>query len=269
MTQISTGQIEDLLVKSRSGQITDQDLDAFLKRPKLWQDLSSESAAVSLPTPENAQEFWQGVYGELGIKVEVPPLRRLTPKQKKSLTKFGFMLVYISEITEAEYPASFVKPDWGSYITASSIERMPLKGAWVAVETIRKSDRDDLEGYPDDRLLTALGRNSRFRTSHDCLTSELLVKIAKTTGFPKKGTGLPTVEQWNFVANLFNWLREHRGLDLPDLGSTRSWEWCQNVCGSERRLLVGRSARGGLADVSYGWRALRSGRISFRVLVVL
>ncbi|MBU1908177.1 hypothetical protein KKF59_03565 [Patescibacteria group bacterium] len=221
--------------------------------------------------PATAQAFWQGVWDELlGIgKIVVQPLPNLTPKQLESLDKYGFLLVRIPAIIEEQYPSSFVKPAWGRHPNIQSIERFPLVGDWIVVETIAKPHYDDPNGYPDDRLMATLMRSSRFNTSHDDLTGGLLAKIAKITGFPKKGTRLPTVEEWNFIGNLFNWLRENRGMNLPDLGSTRSWEWCQNTLDSDYRLIVGYSENGGLADVHDAWRGARYGDISFRVLAVL
>lgn len=132
-----------------------------------------DNAAPELPeqfTPANAQAFWQGVYDELGIKVTVPSVPKLTAEQVKSFDKFGFMLLYLPAITEEQYPSSFVKPEWSRYFTVSSIERIPLKGAWVAVETIAKPHYDDAKGYPNDRLMATLKRTTRFNTSHDDLT---------------------------------------------------------------------------------------------------
>ena len=61
----------------------------------------------------------------------------------------------------------------------------------------------------------------------------------------------------------------HRQMDLPDLGSTRSWEWCANAYGSDGRLVVGDSDCGGLAGVHSVHHAYRRDGIAFRVLAVL
>ncbi len=258
---LSQSLVIQLLGRGESGDIRDADLDAFLKAPGLWR----KSAAAAAPfTLESAQAFWQGVWDELGIKVEVPPVPKLTDKQVKSLEKFGFLLVYVPAITEEQYPTSFVKPRW-----FNGAERMPLVGKWVAVETIAKPHWDDLKGYVDDRLMAAIKCEKRFNVRQDDLTGGLLAKIAKSTGFPKRGTRIPSAEEWNLIGNLFNWLRNHRQMDLPDLGSTRSWEWCSNACGSEFRLIAGSSDGGGLADVGSDWRDGRSGCLAFRVLADL
>jgi len=257
---ISAAKIQQLIERHESGQILESDLDAFIENPTLWRT----EDAKALLSPAAAQAFWQGVYDELGIKVTVPAVPKLTKKQMKSCGKFNFLLVYLPAITEEDYPEDFVKPAWGKYLDASKIERKPLEGRWVAIETIVKPDWDNKDGYPDDRLMAAVKHPSRFNTSHDQLTGGILADIAKVTGFPKKGTRLPTAEEWNFIGNLFNWLSEHRSMNLPDLGSTRSWEWCENAYGSGDRLSVGGSGHVGLAHVYDLWPAL-----GFRVLAVL
>lgn len=220
-------------------------------------------------TPETARAFWQGVYDELGIEVMVPLAPELTDKQVKSIATFGFLPLYLPAIGEERYPACFVKPNWGQYLTIASIERLPLVGKWVAVETIAKPNYDDPKGYADDLLMVAVKRFKRFKTSHVALTNWLLAKIATTIGFSKKRTRLPTAEERNFIGNLFNWLRERRQMNLPDLGSARSWEWCANAYGPGYRLIAGHYDYGGLADVYHDWHGFRYVRIAFRVLVDL
>lgn len=272
---ISARKLTQLIERHESGQVLDSDLDAFLENPTLWRKpqvaaSGTEASSSAIITPESAQLFWQFVWDEvLGAdKVPVPLMPKLTSKQVKSLERFGFMLMYLPAITEEQYPDGFVKPDWKPYLTVSDIERKPLTGTWVAVETIMKPDRNDPRGYPKDRLMAAVKHPKRFGTSRDDLTGGLLEKIAKATGFPKKGTRLPTAEEWNLVGNLFNWLTAHRSLNLPDLGSTRSWEWCDSACGSSYRFLIG-MGYGGLADVHSYWLDGRLASIAFRVLVVL
>jgi hypothetical protein len=261
------GIVEQFVQGLRTGKYSPEDVDAFFQNPRLWR----KPVVPTVPfTPESAQKFWQGVWNELWIEeVEVPPVPKLTDKQVKSLDKFGFLLVYVPAITEEQFPKGFVKPKWGQYLTEKDIERLPLTGQWVAVETIAKPHYDDSTGYADDVLMASVKCEKRFNVSHDDLTGGLLGKIAKVTGFPKKGTRLPSAEEWNLIGNLFNWLREHRQLSLPDLGSTRSWEWCANACGSGGRLVAGDSDYGGLADVGCGWHGHRRDNVAFRVLAVL
>jgi hypothetical protein len=259
------GKIKQLIERHESGQILESDLDAFLENPRLWR-----GDTKTLLSPENAQAFWQSVYDELGIKVAVPPVPKLTEKQVKSIGKFNFLLVYIPAIAEDKYPENFVKPAWGKYLNTSSVERKPLKGQWIAIETIAKPNWDDKDGYPDDRLVAMVKYPSlRFNTSYEDLAGGILSDIAKVTGFPKKGTRLPTAEEWNFVGNLFNWLSEHRDMPLPDLGYTNAFEWCENACESGYLLVVGCSSYGGLAGVYDSWHGGSGDGVGFRVLAVL
>ncbi|MEO5927768.1 MAG: hypothetical protein ABIP96_03820 [Patescibacteria group bacterium] len=262
---ISSQKIQQLLERAESGQITESDFVAFLENPRLWRK-TSELTQIA---PEDAQAFWQSVYNELGLKIAVPTVPVLTETQVKSLDRFGFMLVFIPNISEEQYPACFVKPAWSEYLNVERIKHEPLEGQWVAIETIAKPDCDDDADYAEDRLMVAVRHDKRLHTSHNALTGGLLERVAKATGFPKKGTRLPTAEEWNFVGNLFNWLREHRSMSLPDLGSTNAWEWCQNTYTSVSQLIVGNAALGGLADVDDGWYGHGHDGIGFRVLAVL
>jgi hypothetical protein len=260
------GKLKQIEERAAAGQILEMDLEEFIANPLLWRKAALSACAI---VPEDAQAFWRGVYDELDMNVAVPAMSALTDKQIKSLDKFNFLPVYIPSISEDKYPEGFIKPAWSKYLDVSEIERKPLKGGWVAIETIAKPDWNDPAGYAEDRLMAAVKRSSRFNTSHDDLEQGLLKAIAEATGFPKKGTRLPTAEEWNFMANLFNWLREHRGMRLPDLGATNSWELCKNAYGSGRFLIVGNRESGELAGVYLRRHGGRDGNVSFRVLAVL
>lgn len=259
---------EEVLVRLQRGENPDgfaEDLDAFLKDPACWRKTAS-----GLAVPETDEQVWmQNVYREIGIDCVVPPVPALTRRQTKSLEQFGFRLFFIPAITEEAYSALFGKPDWGDHLDISRIERRPLPGKWVAVETIDKPYWLSPEGYPNDRLAAAVKLKRRFGVSWDDLhDGGLLERIAKATGFPRKTTRLPTAEEWTFLANLFRKLVPLRGEVLPDLGATDSWEWCGNTYGSDGsdyRLLMGDHTFGGLAKV----RDCRDDLLAFRVLAVL
>jgi hypothetical protein len=210
----------------------------------------------------------------LGFLVEVPEPPKLNRKQTRALKKYGFIMVFIPAIGEAQYPEHAVKPAWSQYLNEQEIERIPLAGRWVAIETIRKPDWQE-KAYPDDRLIADIGLKSRFANPFDGekegddIVTDLLPKIAQRVGFGRESVMVTSAEEWNFVANLFNWLREVRGEVLPDLGSTDSWEWSRNSFGSELRLIVGHRESGGLRSVSRDWADRHGGNLGFRVLVVL
>lgn len=259
--------IQQFIERASSGQFTAQDLDAFYKNPKFWQP---ESALI---TPEDAQTFWQMVWDELaleiGCRLIVPPVPRLTDRQCKSIIQHRLLPVYIPALSEERYPSCFLKPDWGKLIDASQIERKPLEGIWIAIEAIKKPDHDVSESYPDDSLMAAIKCSGRYSRSYEDLSKWMFDKVAKTTGFPRKRVRLPSLEEWNLVGNLFNWLRERRSMDLPDLGTTRSREWCENTYKSEQRLFSGHSLRGGFAEVDALGHGFRDRSIAFRVLFEL
>lgn len=228
---------------------------------------------------KNPQSFWavawQEILGE-GVmrdrKIVVPPLLSLKAKTDAAIS--GGLGVWIpvflpKQLTEPDYPAGFIKPQWGQYLTESAIKRRPLPGRWVMVETINKSNWDDQSGYGDDPLAQALGLTTRFSKSWDDLHETHLPKVAKLLGLGKKAVRLLTAEEWNLIGNLFNWLNANRNMTLPDLGSTNSWEWAENSYGGAVRLLAGGRGRGGLAGVGYNWRGGRGDVVGFRVLAVL
>lgn len=256
------------------------DLAEFLKdTSRVRQPVVIVPQQVVVP-PQKAQPIrdlrvWmQGVYDDpafgLPVKVDVPAAPALTKQQKRAFRKFRIRLIFIPAITEDQFPASFVKPNRGKYLTASQVERRSLPGRWVAVETIAKPNYDDPNGYPNDALGEAVGLETRFKVSYDDLhTGGLLARMAAEAHLPKKETRLPTVEESNWIANLMNWLRTNQQEDLPDFGSTNSWEWTTNACESAYRCIVGRHENGGLDAVHGSWHGSRRDHIAFRVLTVL
>lgn len=214
--------------------------------------------------------FWEACWEEiLGRKIEVPPPPKLKERTKKAIERYRLLLMFLPIISENDYPDNFVKPVWGRYLDVSKIARKPLPGRWVLIETITKPNWDDPRGYGEDPLGQDLQLMTRFRISWEHLTAILMPQAAKLFGLVRNAVREPTAEEWNLIANLFLWLKANRGIDLPDLGSTKSWEWCLNKFGSGIRLIVGSRDDGGLSDVGGDWSDRRNGSIAFRVLAVL
>jgi hypothetical protein len=210
------------------------------------------------------QAWMQKVYKDLGIACAVPPPPELGTETLLALATFGFRFFWIPELTEEIYPRSFVLPKWPDYA-----ERRPLKGWWVAMETIAKSDWNDPAGYPNDTLAAALGLRRRFGVSWDALKKEggLLSKVAALLQL--QAVRLPSVEEWNFLANLFLWLAKERRENLPELGNAESWEWCENTYGSESRLIGGDRKSGGLWALGARWQGGGDVSLGFRLLADL
>ncbi|MDD5043086.1 MAG: hypothetical protein PHD51_00235 [Patescibacteria group bacterium] len=262
MDSITTGQIRQLIERAAAGQIFSEDLNAFLEDPTRWRE-----TPFGLVVPRDNLRVWmQDVYNEIEISCKVPLVPKLTPQQMKSLVKFGFRSFFIPAVSEDEYPSDFIKPEWGNRgLDADDTERKPLLGRWVAIETI---DRDD---YSNDLLRVKLKLKSRFSVEYDSdfyNDTGLLARAAKITGFPKNHVCLPTVEEWNFLGNMFNWLRENHREQLPDLGKPEYWEWCANIS-SEHHLITGDCDDGGLAGVRERWHDDHYGHVGFRFLIVL
>ncbi len=200
----------------------------------------------------------------LGFLVEVPPPPKLNRQQTRALKRYNLWLFFApSEIEKRELPAHFVRPVWGTYLQDDQIQRIPLCGKWVAFEVTPKPNYRGTV-YPNDRLIKDLGLESRFAHPHsdggegDDIVTDLMPKIAGLLHMDSAQVGLASVEAWNFIANLMNFLRENYGEDLPDLGSTDSVEWVANTYGSEFALIVGDVMCGGLAYLDHYSRVLRS-----------
>ncbi|MSR85129.1 hypothetical protein EXS71_01680 [Candidatus Uhrbacteria bacterium] len=250
-----------------------EDLEVFLRDPTRWRQ-PLVSPVVQVPGAHgpgrDLRQWMQKVYDDLGIQGEVPSVPLLSKRQRAAFRRFGLRQLFVPALEETAYPASFVKPAWGKYLDAASIERKPLSGIWVAIETIQKPEWNDPAGYLNDRLAEKLALKARFKATWDQLhQGGLLAKVAQLMSFPKTRVRLPSVEEWNFLANLMNWLRTNRGEALPDLGSTNSWEWCENVYRSDGRLFVGGREYGGLAHVYSQLPGRPVDGITFRVLAVL
>lgn len=231
--------------------------------------LAALIAAHEGSEPLDEQAYEAALWSEIiGRKVDVPAPPAMKAKTAAGATQCRLQRVFLPKFTEADYPSTFVKHVWEKYLTEASIARHKLEGKWVLVENIARPHWDDAAGYGDDPLAVAMGLTTRFNVSWDNLHETNLPQLAKLLGVSNRQVRGTFAEEWNLYANRLNWLRERRGEKLPDLGSTNSWEWCENACGSGSRLVVGHRADGGLAGVG---RCLsrRGGGIGFRVLVVL
>lgn len=273
------------------GEVTPTQVKEFLDGLRKPMTAGADAVAAVMPntdpsptdvilrtSPDNFWTVaWSDILGEEVMrkrKIVVPPLPTLKAKTKTAITGgLGTWIpIYLPQgLTESDYPTDFIKPAWGKYLTVGDIQRRPLPGRWAIVETIPKPNWDDQNGYGNgnDPLAQTLGLKSRFGVSWDDFHQISLPNLAKQIGLSKKAVRLPTAEEWNLIGNLFLWLNANRSANLPDLGSTNSWEWCENSDGDGNRLVVGDRGLGGLADVDYNWHGLRDAGIGFRVLAVL
>lgn len=234
----------------------------------LDQVIALVGSAASVPECDVAafwSVFWQRV---LGKQVVVPPMPALKSRTIEAMQEFDFRQLVLPKIVESDYPARFVKPAWSKYLTVSEIKRRPLEGRWVLVETIAKPDYTNPMGYGDDPLGKALGIDTRFCKSWDELHADIFPRVANLLGVHRRAVRSPSGEEWNLVGNVFNELRTKHGENTPDLGSTNAWEWCENACGSDSRLVAGSRGGGGLDAVYRHWSNDRVECIGFRVLVV-
>jgi hypothetical protein len=151
-----------------------------------------------------------------GSRSRFPPCLKLTEKQVKSIAKFNFL--YMSTfpaIAEDQYPERLRESRLGqgassvpqsvecaSLLKASgSRSRRPCKAQLATTKTATRTI-GSWRWCNDSELGVLAIRATRISRGRDSVRHRQVV-----TGFPKKGTRLPTGEEWNFVGNLFNWLQ--------------------------------------------------------------
>jgi hypothetical protein len=139
------------------------------------------------------------------------------------------------------------------------------------VELIRKPDWNDPQGYGngEDLLARELGLQTRFKVSWDHLRATLCPQAATFWGLKKAAVRPLTAEEWNFFGNVLLELNRLHGTSFQDLGATASWEWTENACGSDRRVIVGLRVLGGLRAVRRGWSCAPFDGVGFRLLGVI
>lgn len=200
--------------------------------------------------------------------IEVPPMPEMTQEQKEKLVKYGYRPFYIPEVTEDDYPAHIIKPDWTMSPIMGRFPELQNKSGWRFMEIIEKPSK--LESYPNDLLMKDLGINSRFEHPHSGgmsdLASDLLPRIAERLKLSSDDVKLPTVQEWNFLANYMNYIRFREVEALPDLGSTNASEWTRNVF-RDYALIVGDTTSGGLEYVYDAVRQNFHSQVGFRTIV--
>ncbi|MBI2475555.1 hypothetical protein HYV69_04005 [Candidatus Uhrbacteria bacterium] len=234
------------------------ELEAWInERSQSWVDEHAEEIANSrisqIALQADPRIFWSKVWNQLlGKSIFVPPVPKIKGKTKIAIERYKLILVFLPVISEADYPESFVKPNWGRYITEDKIERKPLPGRWVLVETIAPpcSDSPKAYGHGEDVLMNDLKPLSRFEFGNFAIEN-IAREFAKLLGLPSRALRLPTIEERNLIGNLFLCLNANMNMDLPDLGSGYSWEACLNKHRGDNNesFVVGLQGRGGLANV--------------------
>lgn len=221
----------------------------------------------------NPRTFWDRVCEVGDWPISAPEFPTLSEAVARTCVEFGLVPVFmpggVLEKVVAGFPG-YILPFWGRKLSVSNIERRSLPGRWVVVEVRPKPDWDDPNGYgPDDKMAEILELATRFGTSWNTPHGGRLNILATALGLSPNSVRLPTAEEANFVGNLFLLANRAVGTTLPNLGSSRSWEWCENSYGFGNRLVFGNSEGGGLAAVDWFWRSDTHHNLGFRVLAVL
>lgn len=225
--------------------------------------------------------FWNRALKDDGWgAMRFPRFRVISEVTTQACVDFGLIPVFcpageLEQVVGSGHGDRYIFPAWGKRINESEIERRPLPGRWILIETVPKPDWNNPAGYnADDKVAKLLGLEKRFATGWDTLHDGRLNKLAGVWGLSSFDTiRLPTAEEMNWVGNLFPLANRTMGTNLPNLGATASWEWCENRHGSiGHHLVFGHSGFGGLSAVLKGWRESCERTLSlvgFRVLAVL
>lgn len=262
------------------GQIDPAALDAWLKSQLAPKAKSTEppsvdaTAALLKRIVNDPNVFWSEFYAQKfgGLRITVPAVRVVSAKTRSWIDDGSLLPIFLpKQMTQETYPAGWIRSDWGRHIDAGQIKHHPLPGRWVVVEIIRKPDWNDPRGYGkgNDRLARELALQTRFKISWDHLRATLCPQTAKLWGLKKAAVRPLTAEEWNFFGNILLELNRLHGTQFQDLGATASWEWIENACGSDCRVLVGSRDGGGLASVSSCWSHDPYDGVGFRLLGVL
>ncbi|MDP3985510.1 MAG: hypothetical protein Q8P82_01985 [bacterium] len=216
------------------------------------------------------RQLFRDAYTSLQIYGSVPFPPELRTEEWERLDRYQFLPIFFPKVIPNEFPARFIPPDWSSVDRARPHfpVRRSLSGTWMAIEMIQKSDFRDRQ-YALDLLAYTAGIASRFGTSADSLHNSLISRCAEVIGFPRDRVRLPSVEEWNWSANIMNYLRIQHSIVFPDLGSTSSSEWCANACGLDFQSTIGSGLLGGISAVRSHPSNLNHPELGFRLIIDL
>jgi len=213
------------------GQITPEAVEQFL-----LEQLGPTVDSFNSQTAEqrDPQGYWSRVWEELlGRTIDVPPVPKLKSKTRAAIESYRLLLVYLPALkvdSNQPFHRWFVGIDWprfNGYTVLVDERRLP--GRWILVETIRKPNaHEDYLYDPDgdlDLVALQLGLTGRTHLSWNAVATLLAPKFARCCGLPPRAVRLPTLEEWNTIANLFLWLQMYRSRNLPTLGNSNLYEW--------------------------------------------
>lgn len=277
----------------RSGRFTVEDVEHFLLHPSLWATTDASRPPLSI---EALRKQAQGFLPALGFSDSVPECPNLSVQQLEQLGRYGFTLLYIPQVGSGDLASverllpNGVAP--GPLVYPEEMESIPLSSGWVAVEMINRPNQDDPVGYPEDRLMIALGRRTRLHTSwmdvmgfskQSSQTARLLTgfdprpparsflrdQIAEHLGFSRESVVLPSLEEWLFCAGFFNGVQKLFCSLFPDLLTPTLLEWCRNAYGSQHHVQAGGTDADGVVRYSRSFTDYSGICSGFRFLIRL
>ncbi|MFA6131726.1 MAG: hypothetical protein WC702_01495 [Patescibacteria group bacterium] len=224
----------------------------------------------------NPRTFWNYALEANGWEMCFPEFPTITSATARACVDFGLIPVFcpageLEQVVGSGHGDKYIFPAWGENLKhPSEIERRPLLGCWILIETRPKPNWNDLVSYgPDDKVAKLLDLQRCSNTDWSTLHDGRLTELAEVWGLPSDTVRLPTVEEMNWCGNLFVLANRALGTNLPNLGSIKNWEWCENNSDRGFRLVFGNSEEGGLSAVHKVWSDGGVGHLAFRILAVL
>ncbi len=206
---------------------------------------------------------------EQKLTVPEPPI--VSAAGRQLMEEMQLRMIFLPDLSHSVLDMLNERLEW-ERIVVSLPEQFRLPGKWVAYEVIPKAGY--MAGrYFNDGLMKSIDVESRFRhpytsgSADDDLITSILPKVRIILKPLGGRVMLQSAEEFNFVGNFLNFLREQTGENFTNLGDSDSWEYCRNKTSSNEPLLVGSRMDGGLKVVGKCQSHIRSSRIAFRFLV--
>ncbi len=255
--------LEQLIQRVRGGDITLDDFLAFLEKPHLWRGLT-----------EPMKDYYQIRLAQMmvslhdmGLTTDIPPVPRLTKKQRDALETYGFGLYYLVVGTPhgSLWPGVFDKVD------ADKLQMLPVGTGWVAIETAPSGGP---MGHGEDDLVANIISGNGVRTGRSADEIEArLPNLAREMGFPQRCVRLPGAEESSAIARIMV-DRNDRSRHNPTDGDTYAvfprpvWEWCFNRYGDGMRAVIGKDGNDNM-DACPLRHPVMLACVSYRVLIDL
>lgn len=213
--------------------------------------------------------FWSSVWSEiLGRPVEIPPFPKLRGKTQRAFEgELGpWMYMFLPKGLKIHRIDEFRR---SIGVHANDLD---LPGRWVAVETLPPMFDGSRGHQYQDVVAEALDMHRTRIASWQQLNSTILPRLARRLGVSQRAVRLPSTLEMTFIANLLDWLRDHRDIDQKEAPalSLGCPEWCQDTSPDSTCAVI--TTHPGLTSPSkfyFEWLGVDQEEAYWRAMVVL